>query len=132
MGFEAGAGHFFAAGVLGLHVLDWGAVGSFNGAFGYFEQVQHAEIFEEFRDAAVGIEQLDGAIDFVRLRRVQFQSEAGEDAEEGAVHEHAFGEIENETGIASLQELIEEGFEINAGREIGASGDLHQGGSFAD
>jgi len=28
--------------------------------------------------------------------------------------------------------LIKEGLEINAGREIGATGDLHHGGPFAD
>jgi len=94
--------------------------------------VQHAEIFEELRDAAVGIEELDGAIDFIRLRRVEFQANPGAHAEEGTIHEHAFREIEDETRVTALQQLIEEGFEINAGGEIRAAGDLHHGGTLSD
>jgi hypothetical protein len=130
--FEAGAGDFFAAGVVSLHVFGRSAVRSADRTLSDFEQMQHAKIFEQFRDAAVGIEKLNGAIDFIGLRRVQFQAKPREHAEKGAVHEDAFGEVENETGVTALQQLIKEGFEINAGREVRAAGDLHHGGFFTD
>ena len=132
MRFQTGAGDLFAAGDLGLDVLSRRAIRSAYRALGYLEEMQHAEVFQEFRDAAVGIEELDGAIDFVGLRRIQFQAEPSEHSQKGAVHEHAFGEVEDETGVAALQQLIEEGLEINAGGEVRASGDLHHGGFFTN
>ena len=85
------------SGVPGLDIA-----GQLQRAGGDFEEMQRAQIFQQLGDARVGIQQFDAAV--VRCGRlVQLQAEPGQHAEKGAVHEHAFRQINDEMAVALLR-----------------------------
>ena len=61
VGFEAGAGHFFAEGFAGARSRGLGLLRQGQFALGDFEEVQHAEGLEQLGDARAGVEQLERA-----------------------------------------------------------------------
>lgn len=124
MRFEAGFGESAFVGVGGLGLFKFRIAGLewvFAGADG--EEFHHAEAVEKIDDSIAGVEQFDA---------VEPISHTHQDTEEGAVHIHALGEIEQQHAAALFAGLIDHGFEIHAGCEIGGAFDLDAGDAFGD
>ena len=119
--FETGAGDLLAI-ARGGGLLDGreAVVVEFRTAHD-LEKMFDTEIFEEVRDARIGIEQLDGPNRVSVASIAEFEAQPGEDAEKGAIHQNAFGEIKDEAAVAFVSKPVDEGFEIDAGIEIGAA-----------
>jgi len=121
MGFKAGAGEFHRGGVAGDN-FSKGRLGG--NAAGNLEVIGYAQIVEQTDDAFVRIEQANIAIHVMACSLFQFQAEAGEDAQERAIHDGAAGKVQDENGVTFLQQLGDHLLEIDANRETGAPGDF--------
>ena len=100
--------------------------GKFQRAGDDFEKMQRAEIFKQFGDARVGIQQFYAAL-AGRAGRVQFQAELRQDSEKRAVHQHALRQINDEMRVAFFRQFRQQRLEIRAGNKIGAPGDFDAG-----
>src|SRR3954469_22389856 len=100
MRFEAGSRNFFFRSVAGGGRFGLRILRRIQRALAQLEKMQHAKVFQEIRYASVGIAQFNRAIVVRRLGWIQLQSKASQNAEEGAVHEHAFEKFENEIRVA--------------------------------
>ena len=122
VGFKAIADDFLAGGsglgdgcALGRGTVGQGGIGTGDEV----EEMDDAEVFEEFSDAGIGIEQFDGAaVVFGVFAGADHQAEAGKDTEKGAVHESAFGKVQDDADKILFNEFVQEGFEVNAGRKV--------------
>ncbi len=130
--FETGASDFFAAGIGGGRDRGLGPGGRNERTVPYAEQVQDAEILEQFHDSGVWVEQFEARTASFVLDRAEFQAESRQDAQERAVHEHALGEVEHEVLAALLPEFVEQGLEVYARGKVGPPDDLHTGKVLAD
>src|SRR5579863_4475806 len=99
MGFEAGTGDLFVRGIDGFGHAGFDVVAEGQRAGFDLEEVEGAEVFEEFRDARGGVDEFNGGATVLGLG-IELEAEPGEDAKEGAIHEHAFGEINDKAFIA--------------------------------
>lgn len=85
-----------------------------------------AEVVNEVGDALVGVEEFDEGR--AGAGGGSLEADAGEDAEKGAVHELAVGEVEDDAGGAAFLEAGDEFLEVHAGGEVGAAGNFDDGG----
>src|ERR1035438_1740813 len=131
MGLDAGVGHFFLGRVAGRVQAGLGLVRQGQGTLGEFEEVKHAESFEQLSDARVGVDQFDAVTAVVAIAGAELKSKPSQDAEKGAVHERTLCQVEHEVATALLAELVDEGLEINARGEIGPPDNPDAGASFA-
>jgi hypothetical protein len=124
VGFEAVARDFLFAG--GGVIVGWLEEESGRNFFVFYaEHAEDAEVFDEIEDAFVGVEEFDiwgGGFGVIVA-----ENESGEDAEEGAVHRHAFAEIEDEFGEAALAQFADEILQIEACGVIRAAWGLNEG-----
>ena len=96
------------------------------GTFGNFKQMGNAQIIEVFRQARIGINQLDQMGVAVAIT-VELKAQLRYHAKKGAVHRQAIGQIQDKALITMLPKFGHEFFQIEAGREIGAVRDLDAG-----
>src|SRR5512146_60112 len=77
MRLKAGGGHFLLArpeaSMLALLTFR-----HYQRALGQFKQMQHPEVFQQFRDSWIGIEQFNGAIFGFMVAGIHLQTQAGE------------------------------------------------------
>ncbi len=57
----------------------------------------------------IGVQQLDAVPALVAIAGAELEPEPGQDAEEGAVHQHTLGEVEHEAVAALLAEFVDRG-----------------------
>src|ERR1035437_9852750 len=120
MGLDASAGCFLLGRACGGVRAGLGLLCHFDGTLGDLEEVEHAESVEQLDDARAGIEQLDAVLARVAITVAELQSEPGQDAEKGAVHEYTLCQVQHEIAAALLAEFGDQGLEIHARSEIGA------------
>src|SRR5947208_12890548 len=75
------------------------------------KEMGDAKIFQEIGDAMVRIQQLKSRM-VVAVMGV-FDAQAGEHAQERAVHEQAFGKVEDEMRTTVLREAVDQRLEIH-------------------
>src|SRR5262245_59043387 len=99
VGFEASAGDFLAIRVTGRRVDRTQRAVRGRRPTKDTEEMGDTEILEEIADATAGVEQFDisGAMSVALL--AESEAEPREHAQERAVHEVAFRQVENETSL---------------------------------
>src|SRR5436305_8772952 len=91
----------------------FGALRRLERTFGQFEQMEHAEIFQQVGNSRIRIQQFNPAIAAVIFPLPQLKTESGEHPEERAVHQQALGKLEHKIRVALLAQFVNESFEIN-------------------
>ena len=129
--FEAGPRDLLMGGIDGFRHAGLQVFRQFEFTRGQFEKVHCPEIFQQFPDAFGGVQQLDAPLGG-RAIRIQLDAKPGQDAEEGAIHQHASLEFNDEMGIALLVQSFQKCFKIGAAREVGATADFDPSDIFPD
>jgi hypothetical protein len=121
--FEAGAGEFFLVRIgAGLFDRVHGFAGGGRSADD-LEQVYDAQIVEHVGDAFAGIQQLQGRLAIRIAFPAELQTQPSHNAQESAIHQLAFGEFQDEPGVALLPKGGDQGAEIDAALEAGTARD---------
>src|SRR6478672_9759945 len=108
MRFKTCFGNLGLIGVAAWRSLGF-AIHRFYGTASDAKKVKHAKILQEVCDASIGIAQLNGTVVVRLLVGIQPQAKAGEDAKERAVHQRAFGKLQDEVVATLCSELADQG-----------------------
>lgn len=131
MCFEAGAGDLLVGGIDGFGAAGFQICREMGGAADDFEEMHGSEVFEEFGDAIIGIQQFDAAFGGGAVG-IEFHAEAGEDAQKGAIHQDTFGKINDKMVETLLGKAIKQGLKVRAEGEIRATCHFNAGKAFTD